>query len=159
MADITIISVGTLKEEYLKDAIAEYKKRLSQYAKVIEINIKEQPIKNEDSPSEIKTALDAEGEKILAAAPKDSYKIAMCVEGVQFDSPTLASKISEAVDATGKITLIIGSSHGLSEKVKASCKLKLSISKLTFPHQLMRAVLFEILYRSFTIIAGKKYHK
>ena len=159
MADITIISVGTLKEEYLKDAIAEYKKRLSQYAKVTEINIKEQPIKNEDSPSEIKTALDAEGEKILAAAPKDSYKIAMCVEGVQFDSPTLASKISEAIDSTGKITLIIGSSHGLSEKVKASCKLKLSISKLTFPHQLMRAVLFEILYRSFTIIAGKRYHK
>ena len=159
MATIRFISVGTLKEDYLRDAVAEYKKRLSQYAKVIEINIKEQPIKNEDSPSEIKTALDAEGEKILAAAPKDSYKIAMCVEGVQFDSPTLASKISEAVDATGKITLIIGSSHGLSEKVKASCKLKLSISKLTFPHQLMRAVLFEILYRSFTIIAGKKYHK
>ena len=80
-------------------------------------------------------------------------------ESTQFDSVALSKKISEAVDATGKIALIIGSSHGLSDKVKENCKLKLSISKLTFPHQLMRAMLFEILYRSFTIIAGKKYHK
>ena len=97
--------------------------------------------------------------KILAAVPKGAYKIAMCSEGVQFDSVSLAGKISEAIDTSGKIALIIGSSHGLSDKVKENCKLKLSISKLTFPHQLMRAMLFEILYRSFTIIAGKRYHK
>lgn len=159
MAEITVISVGTLKEEYLKDAVSEYKKRLSQYAKVSEINIKEEAVKNEDSKAEIKAALDAEGEKILAAVPKGAYKIAMCIEGVQFDSVSLAGKISEAIDTSGKIALIIGSSHGLSDKIKENCKLKLSISKLTFPHQLMRAMLFEILYRSFTIIAGKRYHK
>ena len=91
--------------------------------------------------------------------PKDSYKIALCVEGKQFDSPALARIISEATDATGKISLVIGSSHGLSEKVKSECTLRLSVSKMTFPHQLMRVILLEALYRSFTIIGGKKYHK
>ena len=159
MTHLTIISVGTLKEYYLKDAVAEYKKRLSQYARVEEINIKEESIKNEDSPAEIARALDSEADKIIAAMPKDSYKIALCVEGKQYDSPTLAEIISDATDATGKISLVIGSSHGLSERVKSECKLRLSVSKMTFPHQLMRVILFEALYRSFTIIAGKKYHK
>ena len=159
MTHLTIISVGTLKEDYLKDAVSEYKKRLSQYAKVEEINIKEETIKNEDSRAEISRALDAEAEKIISAMPKDAYKIALCVEGKQFDSPALAKIISSATDSSGKIALVIGSSHGLSEKVKAECGLRLSISKMTFPHQLMRVILLEALYRSFTIIAGKKYHK
>lgn len=159
MTHLTIISVGTLKEDYLKDAVSEYKKRLSQYARVEEINIKEEPIKNEDSQAEIARALDVEAEKIISAMPKDSYKIALCVEGKQFDSPALARIISDATDASGKISLVIGSSHGLSEKVKSECKLRLSISKMTFPHQLMRVILLEGLYRSFTIIAGKRYHK
>ena len=159
MTHLTLISVGTLKEDYLKDAVAEYKKRLSQYAKIDEINIKEEPIKNENSSTEIARALDTEAEKIISAMPKDSYKIALCVEGRQFDSPALAEIISNANDGTGKITLVIGSSHGLSEKVKSECKLRLSVSKMTFPHQLMRVILLEALYRSFTIIAGKKYHK
>ncbi len=159
MIQIAIVSVGTLKESYLKEAVAEYKKRLSQYAKVEEINIKEEPVYNEDSDAEIKKSLDTEGEKILAAIPKDFYKIALCVEGKQFDSPALAKLIEEASDTTGKIALIIGSSHGLCDKVKTSCNTRLSISKMTFPHQLMRVILTEALYRSFTIIAGKKYHK
>ena len=159
MTHLTIISVGTLKEDYLREAVLEYKKRLSQYAKVEEISIKEEPIKNEDSQTDISRALDTEAEKIISAMPKDSYKIALCVEGKQFDSPALASIISDATDATGKITLVIGSSHGLSERVKSECKLRLSVSKMTFPHQLMKVILFEALYRSFTIIAGKRYHK
>ena len=159
MAKITVISIGTLKEAYLRDAVSEYKKRLSQYAQVEEISLKEEPIKNEDDASEIKRALDAEAEKILSAVPKDSYKIAMCVEGKEYDSPALASLIGSAIDAKGKITLIIGSSHGLSDTVKKECEARLSFSKLTFPHQLMRVILMEALYRSFTILAGKKYHK
>ena len=159
MTHLTIISVGTLKEDYLKDAVSEYKKRLSQYAKIEEVNIKEEAIKNEDSAAEISRALESEANKIIAAMPKDSYKIALCVEGKQFDSPALAKIISDANDACGKITLVIGSSHGLSEKVKSECKLRLSVSKMTFPHQLMRVILLEALYRSFTIIGGKKYHK
>ncbi len=159
MANITLITVGTLKESYLKDAVAEYKKRLSQYARVDEINIKEERIANEDDPSEIRRALDSEGERILSSIPKGSGKIALCVEGKQYDSPALAQLIGRMADETGKITLIIGSSHGLSDKVKRECDVRLSVSALTFPHQLMRVVLYEALYRSFTILAGKKYHK
>ncbi len=159
MIQLNIITVGTLKEDYLKEALAEYKKRLSQYARVEEISIKEELIRNEEDRAQVARALDAEGEKILSLLPKDAYKIALCVEGRQFDSPALAGIISEASDRSGKIALVIGSSHGLSDKVKAEANLKLSLSKLTFPHQLMRVILYETLYRSFTIIAGKKYHK
>ena len=159
MANITLITVGTLKESYLKDAVAEYKKRLSQYAKVDEINIKEERIANEDDLSEIRRALELEGEKIIGAIPKGSGKIALCVEGKQYDSPSLARLIGRMADESGKITLIIGSSHGLCERVKRECDVRLSVSQLTFPHQLMRVVLYEALYRSFTILAGKKYHK
>ena len=159
MTTLTILTVGTLKEKYLVDAVAEYKKRLSQYAKVEEINIKEEKINNEDDFSEISRALDAEADKILAAVPKDAMKIALCVEGKAYDSPALAKLIGRMVDEKGKIALIIGSSHGLSERVKKECHTRLSVSALTFPHQLMRVILMEALYRSFTIIAGKKYHK
>ena len=159
MANITLITVGTLKESYLKDAVAEYKKRLSQYARVDEINIKEERIANEDDESEIRRALECEGEKILGAIPKGSGRIALCVEGKQYDSPSLARLIGRMTDESGKITLIIGSSHGLCDRVKRECDVRLSVSELTFPHQLMRVVLYEALYRSFTILAGKKYHK
>ena len=159
MPQITVINVGTLKESYLREAVAEYKKRLSQYARVDEISLKEETIKNEDDNSEVKRALEAEGLKILASIPKDSYTIALCVEGKQYDSEELARIIGNASDAKGRITLIIGSSHGLSDTVKAACDLKLSFSRLTFPHQLMKVILMESVYRSFTILAGKKYHK
>ncbi len=159
MATLTVITVGTLKEDYLKEAVSEYKKRLSQYAKVEEINIKEEKISNEDDKTEVKAALDREGEKILAAIPKGAAKIALCVEGKQYDSPALAALVGRYADESGKIALIIGSSHGLSENVKRECNTRLSFSLMTFPHQLMRVILFEALYRSFTILAGKKYHK
>ena len=156
MAQLTVISVGTLKEAYLRDAVLEYQKRISQYARVDEVNIKEEHIRNEDDGSEISRALLSEGEKIISQMPKDAYKIALCVEGKQYDSPALAKIIGDAVDTKGKIALVIGSSHGLAESVKRECDLRLSVSKLTFPHQLMRVILMESLYRSFTILAGKK---
>ena len=159
MANITIITVGTLKESYLSGAVAEYKKRLSLYARVDEVNIKEERIRDEDDGGEIARALDAEAEKIIASIPKGSATIALCVEGKEYDSPKLAEILGKMADEKGKIALIIGSSHGLSEKVKQACDLRLSFSKLTFPHQLMRVFLMEALYRSFTILAGKKYHK
>ena len=159
MVILTLITVGTLKENYLKDAVSEYKKRLLQYARVEEINIKEEAIRNEDDGAEIARALTIEGEKIIAAIPKESCAVALCVEGKELDSPALAEKIREMQNEKGKITLIIGSSHGLAPEVKARADFRLSLSKLTFPHQLMRPVLLEAIYRSFTIIAGKKYHK
>lgn len=159
MANVTIVTVGSLKEGYLREAVAEYKKRLSQYARVDEIEIKEERISNEDNRAEIEGALSREADKILSAIPKDSYKIALCVEGKQYSSEELASLIGEGCDKSGKIALVIGSSYGLSEKVKRECDVRLSFSKLTFPHQLMKVILFESLYRSFTILSGKRYHK
>lgn len=159
MANITLITLGTLKEKYLLDAVSEYKKRLSIYAKVDEVNIKEERILDEDNQSEINSALDLEGDKILSKIPDGAWVVAMCVEGKQVDSVELSKKIGEAVDKTGKICVIIGSSHGLAKKVKDRADFKWSISQLTFPHQLIRVMLYEILYRSFSIRAGKKYHK
>ena len=159
MANVTVVTVGTLKEGYLREAVAEYKKRLSQYAKVEEIEIKEERINNEDNRAEIENALTKEAEKILAAIPKDSLKIALCVEGKQYSSEELAKLIGEGNDRGGKIAFVIGSSYGLYEKVKKECDVRLSFSKLTFPHQLMKVILFESVYRSFTILAGKRYHK
>lgn len=159
MIQLTLITVGSLKEGYLKEAVSEYAKRISQYARLEEINIKEYPIRCEDDASEVSRALEAEADKIIVAMPKDAFKIALCVEGKQFDSPALAKIIDDAASASGKIVLVIGSSHGLSERVKAASSLRLSVSNMTFPHQLMRVILMEALYRSFTITAGKKYHK
>ena len=156
---IDIITIGSIKEEYLREGIEEYKKRLSAYARVNVVELKEERVANEEDPSQIARALENEKEKILGRIPADAYKIALCMEGTQYDSPALASLLERGSAQSGKIALIIGSSHGLSEGVKRACDLRLSISKLTFPHQLMRLSLMEILYRSFTIIAGKKYHK
>ena len=156
---VTIITVGSLKESYLKEAISEYKKRLSQYAKVDEIELKEERITNEDDRASIARALEQEALKILSAIPDGAYKIALCVEGKQYSSEELASIVGRSNDGSGKLALIIGSSHGLSDKVKAAADLKLSFSRLTFPHQLIRVNLYEAIYRSFTILAGKRYHK
>ncbi len=157
--NITLITVGTLKEKYWSDALSEYCKRIGAYAKIEEYNIKEERIKNEDNPSEVKAALEAEAAKILPKMAKDVYKIALCVEGKMLSSEELAAEIRKAENSTGKLLFVIGSSHGLSPEVKAAADLKLSVSRLTFPHQLMRVMLSEMIYRALTINAGKSYHK
>lgn len=159
MANIKFISVGTLKEDYLRDAVAEYIKRLSGFCRVEEVNIKESRLPQDPSDKEIERALEEEGKQILAATGNRAYKIAMCVEGKQFSSPALAEKIENAFSQSSEICFIIGSSHGLSSEVKAAADLKLSVSALTFPHQLMRVILAEAVYRCMTIIKGTKYHK
>lgn len=156
---VKVITVGTLKEKYLQGAVAEYKKRLSQYAKVEELELSEVRIANEDNRDEIARALDAEADKILAAIPDGAMTFALCVEGKEYTSEGLAELVGEARDRSGKLCLIIGSSHGLSDKVKRAADVRLSFSRLTFPHQLIRVNLYEVLYRSFTILAGKRYHK
>ncbi|MDY3846189.1 MAG: 23S rRNA (pseudouridine(1915)-N(3))-methyltransferase RlmH [Eubacteriales bacterium] len=159
MVRLYVISVGTLKEEYLRSAVSEYEKRLMAYATVENINIKEEKITDEDDRTKVMSALEAEGDRIISKIPDGAYKIALCVEGVAPDSVKLAEYVKSAQDKSGKIALIIGSSHGLSDKVKKTADLCLSVSNLTFPHQLMRVILLESMYRSLTIIAGKRYHK
>ena len=159
MIQLTVITVGSLKEPYLRDALAEYRKRLSAYARPEEIELREERIPNEEDATAVRAALAAEGERILAKIPEGAYTVALCVEGRMMDSPALADALGAAADLTGKLCLVIGSSHGLAPAVKARADLRLSISPLTFPHQLARVMLYEILYRSFSIRAGKKYHK
>ncbi len=158
MTQCTLITVGGLKEKYLSDALEEYKKRIGAFAKWEEINIKEEKLQDE-SESAVASALEAEGNKILAKIPKDAYTVALCIEGKMLSSEELARAVGDAESRTGKLCFIIGSSYGLSARVKAKADLKLSFSRLTFPHQLVRVVLAEAIYRSFTILAGKRYHK
>ena len=159
MTTLTLLSVGTLKEPYLRDGCAEYAKRLSAYVRFESVSVKESRVVNEDNPAEIKAALAAEAQAILANIPKDAFVVSLCVEGKQMNSLALAKALGEAKDRSGKIVCIIGSSHGLCDSVKAASHLRLSMSALTFPHQLAQVMLLEALYRSFTILAGKKYHK
>lgn len=159
MVNVTFVTVGNLKEDYLKKAVAEYQKRLSAFCKPSVIELKEVKLSDSPSPSEIEGALNAESEKILASIPPRAYKIALCVEGKQMPSEKLAKVIDDACMEHSDICFIIGSSHGLSQIVKNAADLRLSVSELTFPHQLMRVILSEAVYRAFTIIKGTKYHK
>jgi 23S rRNA (pseudouridine1915-N3)-methyltransferase len=159
MLNVTFITVGTLKEDYLRSALGEYTKRMSAFCRPNIVELKE--VKLPDSPSkvEIDAALSAEAEKILAAVPPRAYKVALCVEGKQLSSEQFAARIEQISSVSSEICFVIGSSHGISEKVKSACDFRMSISLLTFPHQLMRVVLLEAIYRALNIIKGTKYHK
>lgn len=159
MIGVKFITLGTLKEAYLRDAAAEYEKRLGGFCRFESIQLKEERLSDDPSDNEIKSALQKESEKILSLIPARAYVVAMCVEGKQLSSPELADKLDEISARTSDICFIIGSSFGLSDIVKQRADLKLSVSKLTFPHQLMRVILLEAVYRAFNIQKGTKYHK
>ena len=160
MLKVDIIFVGTVKERYLTDAINEYEKRLSAYCTLNDICIKDEKLPERASAAEISAALKREGERILAAIPPRAYTIALCVEGKQMPSEKFAERLSTlGVEGYSEVCLIIGASDGLSDEVKRAAKLRLSVSEMTFPHQLMRVILLEQLYRGFNIAFGGKYHK
>ena len=154
-----MIVLGTLKEEYWRAAAAEYEKRLSAFCRLNIIQLKEERLSERPSEGEIRQALEREAEKILAQIPSKAYRIAMCVEGKQLSSEELADKLEQVGESHGEVCLIIGSSFGLSDSVKNACQMKLSVSKLTFPHQMMRVLLLESVYRGFNILKGTRYHK
>ena len=160
MLNIKIIAIGDLKEKYLRDACEEYKKRWGAWARVEEIELKEEKLPDNPSESQIELALEKEAKAIFEKISNKSYVIAMCVEGKQLSSEELAAKINE-VTTLGKseIAFIIGSSFGLSPSIKQRADYRLSVSKLTFPHQLLRVILYETTYRSLSIVNGTKYHK
>ena len=159
MLNVTLITVGNLKEGYLRDASAEYEKRLNGFCKLEIVQLKEVKLPEDPGEGQISAALSAEGRQILAAIPSRAYRIALCVEGKQLSSEELADKLEQISTTHGSVALIIGSSHGIAPEVKAACDLRLSVSRLTFPHQLMRVLLLETLYRSLGITKGTKYHK
>lgn len=138
---IDIISVGNLKENYLREACSEYEKRLSAYCKLKNLTFRDD-------------------KDIIPLLSKRALKIALCVEGKMLSSEELAGKIaSSAASGISHIQFLIGASDGLPEEAKAACDIRLSFSKMTFPHQLMRVILLEQIYRAYNIISGGKYHK
>ncbi len=159
MIALKVICIGSLKESYLRDAAAEYQKRLGAFCKFSLVELKEERVPESPSENEIKNVLSKEADKIFAEIPKKAYKIALCVEGKQLSSEELAERIDSVSSTHGELCVIIGSSHGLDERVKSACDMRLSFSRLTFPHQLMRVILLEALYRGFNIIKGTHYHK
>ena len=159
MIGVKFITLGTLKESYLREAAAEYEKRLGAFCKVQMTQLKEEKLPEDPSDGEIKQALEREAQRIMAEIPPRAYKIAMCVEGKQLSSEELAERLEDISGRYPDVCFIIGSSHGLSDSVKSICDMRLSVSKLTFPHQLMRVLLLEVVYRGFNIMKGTKYHK
>ena len=159
MLNVTIITVGNLKESYLREAAAEYEKRLGAFCRLDMIQLKETKLPEAPTEGQIAAALSAEGKQILASVPPRAYCIAMCVEGQQLSSEQLAQRLEDVGNTHGSVCLIIGSSYGIAPEVKAACDFRFSVSKLTFPHQLMRVLLLETVYRSLGINKGTKYHK
>lgn len=160
MLGVTVIALGKLKEKYLKDAVEEYKKRLSAAVKLNIIELSPAPLPQSPSKKEIENALAAEASSIKAKVPSGAYKITLCIEGKMLSSEGMA-EIFESMPLSGKseIVFIIGSSFGLDESIKKESDLRLSMSAMTFPHQLARVMLLEQIYRATQINSGGKYHK
>ncbi|MED4015752.1 23S rRNA (pseudouridine(1915)-N(3))-methyltransferase RlmH [Sutcliffiella cohnii] len=158
--NISIITIGKLKEKYLKQGIEEYLKRLSIYATVEVIELPDEKAPEQLSEAEMEQVKGKEGERILSKISDDTYVIALAIEGKQRSSEQLASEIDKlATYGKSKIAFIIGGSLGLSGEVMKRANDTLSFSKMTFPHQLMRLILLEQIYRAFRINRGEPYHK
>lgn len=157
---ITIIAVGKIKENYLMMALLEYTKRLSRYCKLEIVEVEDEKTKEQASLKEIELIQEKEAKKILKQIQEDAYTITLEIDGKQISSEELAEKI-EMIGVQGKshIQFIIGGSLGLHVSVCKKADFSLSFSKMTFPHQLMRVILLEQLYRSYRIIHKEPYHK
>lgn len=150
---IKIITVGNIKEKYLKEAIEEYKKRLSKYTELEVTEVKDEGILPKSQ------AMEKERERIEKHLSGKEYLITLEIEGKELTSPELSKKIEETLIVNSNITFVIGGSYGISEILKKKANFHLSFSKLTFPHQLFRVLLLEQIYRAFKIINNESYHK
>lgn len=157
---ITVIAVGKIKEKFYTDAIAEYSKRLSRYCRLEVIQVADEKTPDGASETQERQIKEKEGSRILAQIKDGAYVIALAVQGTMLSSEQLASKLNKlGVDGQSQIVLIIGGSLGLSDEVLKRADYHLSFSPMTFPHQLMRVILLEQIYRSYRIISGEPYHK
>ncbi len=157
---ITCITVGKIKERYFTDAVQEYSKRLGRYCKLEIIEVPDEKTPDGASEAEELAIRQKEGERILKAIRDDAYVIALAIEGQMLDSVALSKKIEElGIRGESHIQFLIGGSLGLSPEVLKRADFLLSFSKMTFPHQLMRVILLEQLYRSYRIMKHEPYHK
>lgn len=160
MLEVTVICIGKLKEKFLRDAAEEYKKRLSSLCKLCVVELPAEKLSDAPSQKEIDCALAAEGKRILEKIPERAAVFSMCIEGKELSSEELSKKMfTLASQGTGKIAFVIGGSFGLSPLVKEKSLFRLSVSRMTFPHQLFRVMLLEQIYRAFQIESKTKYHK
>lgn len=160
MLSITVICVGKLKEQYLVSATDEYSKRLKRYCKYNLIELKDEPTPDSPSKREKELLLKKEGKRIIEKIPDGAHVTALCIEGKEMSSQALAENISRVMlSGISHMAFIIGGSMGICDDIKKLANINLSFSPMTFPHQLMRVMLSEQLYRAFTIINGEKYHK
>lgn len=160
MVAVTLLTVGKLKEKFYREAAAEYEKRLSRFCRLSVTELKDEPTPDNPTERERAVVLQKEGARILEKIPPGAYLAALCVEGKQRSSESFASLLEEAeVRGRGHIVFVIGGSFGLDEAIKRRADLKLSFSQMTFPHQLMRVILLEQIYRGFQIRGGTQYHK
>lgn len=157
--NITVIGVGKIKEKYFTSAIEEYSKRLSRFIKLNIIEVADEKIPDNASEKENEQIKEKEGARILAKIPQNSFVVTLCIEGTELSSEELAKKIADISMTASSITFIIGGSLGLCDTIKAQSKLRLSFGKMTLPHQLMRVVLLEQVYRAFKINNNESYHK
>ncbi len=158
--NIQILCVGTLKEKYLREGVAEYAKRLGSYCRLTIREISEEKLPLNASPAQIRQAMEREGERLFRELPKETALVCLCVEGRSMDSVAFAHSLERwAVEGGGAVTFVIGGSDGLSEELKRRAAARLSFSEMTFPHQLMRLVLVEQIYRGFRILKNEPYHK
>lgn len=158
--NIDIIVVGKIKEKYLNDGIKEYTKRLSRYCSLNIIEVDDEKAPENLSERDMEIIKDKEGERILSKVQSNSYIIPLVIEGKNISSEDMAEKMSNLmVEGYSHLTFVIGGSLGLSDEVIKRSNFKLSFSKMTFPHQLMRLILLEQIYRSFRIIRNEPYHK
>lgn len=159
MIKITVIALSSLKEKYLREAAAEYVKRLCVYCDLKIIELAPVRLPEKASSAEIEAALSREAELIIKKIPEGNYVIPLCIEGKQLSSEDFSMMMSQQMNMGRGVTFIIGSSCGLAESIKRRADLKLSFSKMTFPHQLFRVMLLEQIYRAFKISSGGAYHK
>jgi 23S rRNA (pseudouridine1915-N3)-methyltransferase len=159
MLTFTLLAMGKLRDSYFREAVAEYRKRLSPAARLDIIELEEARTPQNPSPAEIEAALDREAVAILAKLPPKAAVVALCIEGSHLSSTELAASIGKLTTGSSQLAFVIGSSHGISNKVKQAAQLRLSMSPRTFPHGLARVMLCEQLYRACSINGGGKYHK
>ena len=157
---IKVVTVGKLKEKYLKDGIAEYSKRISRFAKLEMIELADEKTPDRASESENQKILEIEGQRILSKVGDRDFVIVLAIEGKTFSSEEFSQQVEEtSIKGFSTLTFIIGGSLGLAQYVKKRANLSVSFGRLTLPHQLMRLVLVEQIYRAFTIQQGSPYHK
>ena len=159
MLSVNIICVGKLKEKYLREAIDEYSKRMKPLCRLTIVELSEERASDDPSDAEIRRVIAAESDRISQKLGRGDYVIAMCVEGKNITSEELSQRLEDISMTSSTVDLVIGGSWGLSDELKARADFRLSMGKMTFPHQLCRVMLLEQVYRAFQISRGTKYHK